>query len=89
MIRNNGKVTGYNKIAMVQGNTITLAVPVKEDLTDKSPVPRKVLSTCEMNLEVSYRDQVELYEGCIPQSVICFLHYQGPGKIRTGGCSSR
>lgn len=42
-IRNNGKVTGYNKIAMVQGNTITLVNPVKEDLVDKNPVPKKVL----------------------------------------------
>ena len=63
MIRNNGKVTGYNKIAMAQGNTITLAVPVKEDLVDKNPVPKKTISVCEMNVEVTYRDAVELYEG--------------------------
>lgn len=62
-IRNNGKVTGYNKIAMVQGNTITLVNPVKEDLVDKNPVPKKVLSACEMNIEIAYRDQVEIYEG--------------------------
>lgn len=62
-IRLNGKVTGYNKIAMVQGNTITLAVPVKEDLTDKNAVPKKTLSSCELNIEVSYRDNVEAYEG--------------------------
>lgn len=63
VIRNNGKVTGYNKIAMVQGNTITLAVPVKEDLVDKAPVPKKTLSVCEMNIEVTYKDQAEIYEG--------------------------
>ena len=63
VIRNNGKVTGYNKIAMAQGNTITLAVPVKEDLVDKNPVPKKTISVCEMNVEVTYRDAVELYEG--------------------------
>lgn len=62
-IRSNGRVTGYNRIAMAQGNTITLAVPVKEDLVDKAPVPKKTLSTCEMNVEVAYKDQVELYEG--------------------------
>ncbi|MBC5659190.1 phage tail sheath subtilisin-like domain-containing protein [Anaerosacchariphilus sp. NSJ-68] len=62
-IRNNGKVTGYNKIAMAQGNTITLVNPVKEDLVDKNPVPKKVLSVCEMNIEIAYRDQVEIYEG--------------------------
>lgn len=63
VIRNNGKVTGYNKIAMAQGNTITLAMPVKEDLVDKNPVPKKTISVCEMNVEVTYRDAVELYEG--------------------------
>jgi len=62
-IRLNGKVTSYNKIAMVQGNTITLATPVKEDLVDKNPVPKKTLSTCEMNVEVTYKDIVETYEG--------------------------
>ncbi len=62
-IRNNGKVVGYNKIAMAQGNTITLATPVKEDLVDKAPVPKKILSVCEMNVEIAYKDQVELYEG--------------------------
>ena len=66
VIRNNGKVTGYNKIAMAQGNTITLAVPVKEDLVDKNPVPKKTISVCEMNVEVTYRDAVELYEGVSP-----------------------
>lgn len=63
VIRNNGKVTGYNKIEMVQGNTITLAVPVKEDLVDKSPVPKKIIATCELNIEISYKDTAELYEG--------------------------
>lgn len=63
VIRNNGKVVGYNKISMVQGNTIMLANPVKEDLVDKGQVPKKTLSVCEMNIEVVYRDNVELYEG--------------------------
>lgn len=62
-IKNNGKVVSYNKIDMVQGNTITLATPVKEDLVDKAPVPKKVIATCELNIEISYKDTVELYEG--------------------------
>ena len=62
-IRNGDKVVSYNKISMVQGNTITLAVPVKDDLVDKAPVPKKTLSVCEMNVEVAYKDQVEIYEG--------------------------
>jgi hypothetical protein len=63
VIRNNGKIVGYNKVTMAQGNTITLATPVKEDLVDKTPVPKKTLAVCEMNVEVAYRDNVELYEG--------------------------
>lgn len=63
VIRNIDKIIGYNKISMVQGNTITLATPVKEDLVDKGAVPKKTLSVCEMNMEVAYRDQVEIYEG--------------------------
>lgn len=63
VIRNSDKIIGYNKISMVQGNTITLATPVKEDLVDKGAVPKKTLSVCEMNMEVAYRDQVEIYEG--------------------------
>ena len=63
VIKNNGKVVGYNKVAMVQGNTVKLAAPVKEDLVDKAPVPKKTLSVCEMNIEVVYKDQVEIYEG--------------------------
>lgn len=62
-IRTNGKVTSYNKIALVQGNTISLETPVKEDLVDKNAVPKKVIATCELNIEISYKDDVELYEG--------------------------
>ena len=63
VIRNNDKIVGYNKISMAQGNTITLATPVKEDLVDKGAVPKKTLAVCEMNIEVAYKDQVEIYEG--------------------------
>ena len=63
VIRNNGKVSGYNKIASVNGNAITLETPVKEDLVDKTPVPKKIIATCELNIEISYKESVELYEG--------------------------
>ncbi|MFI3177274.1 MAG: phage tail sheath family protein [Eubacteriales bacterium] len=62
-IKVNGKVTGYNKIASVQGNLLTLATAVKEDLVDKTPVPKKMIVSCELNVEISYRDDVELFEG--------------------------
>lgn len=62
-IKNNGKIASYNRIASVQGNSITLETPVKEDLVDKSPVPKKVIATCELNMEISYKENKELYEG--------------------------
>ncbi|MBR5509410.1 MAG: phage tail sheath family protein [Lachnospiraceae bacterium] len=58
-----GKVVAYNKITMAQGNTITLAQPVEGDIVDTDAVPTKILTVCEMNIEVAYRDQVETYEG--------------------------
>ena len=63
VIKDEGKVVGYNKIAMVQGNTITFVNPVKGDIVDTDAVPKKIISVCEMNVEVVYRDQVEVYEG--------------------------
>ena len=63
IIRNGDKIVGYNKIVVAQGNTITFATPIKEDIVDKATVAKKTLSVCEMSIEVAYRDQVELYEG--------------------------
>jgi len=62
-IKNNGKVTSYNRIASAQGNSITLETPVKDDLVDKNPVPKKVITTCELNMEIAYKDNLEIYEG--------------------------
>lgn len=62
-IKVNGKVTGYNKVAQVVGNTITFATAVKEDLVDNTAVPKKFIVSAELNVEVAYRDTVEVYEG--------------------------
>lgn len=58
----NGKVVAYTKVTSVQDNKITLAAPLKEDLVDKNVVPKKQLVTCECNLEVRYKDTIEIYE---------------------------
>ena len=62
-IKVNGKVTGYNKIAQVVGNTITFTTAVKEDLVDNTAVPKKFVVSAELNVEVAYKDNVEVYEG--------------------------
>ncbi len=62
-IKINGKVTAYNKIAQVIGNTITFATAVKEDLVDNTAVPKKLIVSAELNVEIAYKDSVEVYEG--------------------------
>lgn len=62
-IKNGGKIASYNRIASVQGNTITFETPVKEDLVDTATVPKKVIVTCELDMEIAYKDNVETFEG--------------------------
>lgn len=58
----NGKAMAYTRVASVQDNKITLAAPLKEDMVDKNVVPRKQLVTCECDLEIRYKDTIEIYE---------------------------
>ena len=45
------------------GNTITFTTAVKEDLVDNTAVPKKFIVSAELNVEVAYKDNVEVYEG--------------------------
>ncbi len=58
----NGKAVAYTKVASVQDNKITLAAALKEDMVDKNVVPKKQLVVCECNLEIRYKDTIEVYE---------------------------
>lgn len=52
----------YNRVVKSQDNVITFEKEFEEDVVDKNLLPKKVISTCEFNLEVKYDDIVEFYE---------------------------
>lgn len=54
--------TVYNRVAANQDNVITFEKEFEEDVTDTSLLPAKVISTCEINVEVKYEDITESYE---------------------------
>ncbi len=73
VIRNNGKVTATTRLPWYRAIP-SLGCTGERGSDRQVPGSEKVLSTCEMNLEVSYRDQVELYEGVsLNQSSASFI----------------
>ena len=57
-----GENTEYNKVEKNQDNVITFVNEFSSDITDTELLPTKVLSTCELSLEVKYADTTETYE---------------------------
>lgn len=58
---NEDKVT-YNKIVKSQDNLISFAADFEDDIVDEELVPKKVITTCEMRVDVKFEDIVETYE---------------------------
>lgn len=52
----------YNRVVTNQDNLITFETEFTGDVTDTDLLPNKLISTCEINLEVKYGDSVEIYE---------------------------
>lgn len=52
----------FNKVVKSQDNIIEFEKEFEETVVDKNLLPLKVISTCEMNMEVKYDDLVEFYE---------------------------
>ncbi len=52
----------YNRVVSNQDNVITFEKAFTGDVVDTSLLPAKVISTCEVNLEVKYEDISESYE---------------------------
>lgn len=52
----------YNKVVKNQDNLIEFAEEFENSVVDKNLLPTKTITTCEVNVEVKYDDQVELYE---------------------------
>ena len=52
----------YNKVEKNQDNVLTFANEFSEDIVDTNLVPAKVITTCEISLEIKCDDTVETYE---------------------------
>lgn len=58
---NEDKIT-YNKVVKSQDNLISFEAEFAEDIVDTDLIPKKVITTCEMRMDVKYEDIVETYE---------------------------
>lgn len=58
----NGRLSGHNRVARVQGNEVAFENEFEQDIVDTGLVPRRVLATCEVNIEISCEDVAETYE---------------------------
>lgn len=55
-------VSKYNKVIKSQDNIIEFEEDFDDTVVDKGLLPTKVITTCEINIEVKFDDQVETYE---------------------------
>lgn len=59
---NDGKTKIANKVIASQDNIIEFEKPFEGNVVDKNLLPKKVLESCELTLEVKFEDTVETYE---------------------------
>lgn len=57
-----GETVEYNKVEKNQDNVLTFVNEFSADITDTDLLPTKVISTCELSLEVKYAETTESYE---------------------------
>lgn len=57
-----GEKTVYNKVVKSQDNVITFSEEFTEDIVDTELVPKKVITTCELRIDVKFQDITETYE---------------------------
>lgn len=57
-----GEKTVYNKVVKSQDNVITFSEEFTEDIVDTELVPKKVITTCELRIDVKFQDIAETYE---------------------------
>lgn len=57
-----GSQVVYNRVVKCKDNIMTFGTPFEGEVTDKSLLPEKVITTCEFNMEIRYEDQIESYD---------------------------
>lgn len=63
VLDDNGTRT-YNKITSIDGNNITFENDFKESVVDTNLLPKKVLYSCEVDIEIKCEGIIENYEYC-------------------------
>ena len=58
----NGDNAQYNIIKSTTGNTLTMAKPFEGEVVDENLLPKILIKTCEINVEVEHDGTVEKYE---------------------------
>ena len=58
----NGENLQYNIIKSTTGNTLTMAKPFEGEVVDENLLPKILIKTCEINVEVEHDGTVEKYE---------------------------
>ncbi len=58
-----GKAVEYNRIAAVQGNTVSFETAFAADIVDAAVVATKTIETINVNMEIACGDAVESHEG--------------------------
>ena len=56
-----GVVAAYNRITKIDGNAVSFEADFEQDPVDKSLIPQKVISSCEVDFEIAYGDTVESF----------------------------
>ncbi len=57
-----GENLQYNIIKSTTGNTLTMAKPFEGEVVDENLLPKILIKTCEINVQVEYDGTVEKYE---------------------------
>lgn len=58
----NGDKITYNKVVKSQDNLISFAADFDDDIVDEDLIPKKVITTCEIRVDVKFEDMIETYE---------------------------
>ena len=58
----NGETVGYNRVTRVQDNEVCFEREFEQEVVDQNLVPRRMLVTCEVDLQVECGDESETYE---------------------------
>lgn len=58
----NGKITAHSRVAKVQDGAVSFETEFDHDIVDTGLVPRKVLATCEANIDITCGEAGEHYE---------------------------